>query len=177
MTAYLATLLPVGFSFAPRGWSLCQGQLLAISQNQALFSLLGVNFGGNGTSNFALPDLRGRAPVGYGNGAGLPGVVIGQSAGSQTVTLLQSNIPQHNHMVAVGAAGSTSAAQNGFFSNRTDANSNPLTSYTSDSTQATQTLNPVALSMAGSGIPVPIMPPYTAINYIICLSGIFPTRN
>ncbi|HTI69186.1 MAG TPA: tail fiber protein [Candidatus Limnocylindria bacterium] len=177
MTAYLGLVLPVAFGFAPKGWNLCQGQLLSISQNQALFSLLGTFYGGNGTTTFALPELRGRAAVGYGSGAGLPPVEIGQSAGSSTVTLLPSNLPPHNHMIKCGAAGTTAVGVGGFLANSTDPNGGTLKSDISDPAQATAILNPAALAVAGASVPLNLMPPYLAINYVICMSGIFPSRN
>ena len=93
----------VGFNFAPQGWAFCNGQLLSISQNTALFSLLGTTYGGNGTTNFALPDLRGRAAVDFGQGPGLSNYDLGQSTGSETVTLTVGQIPAHSHLVAANA--------------------------------------------------------------------------
>src|ERR687884_310806 len=87
-------------NFAPRGWALCQGQLLPIAQNTALFSILGTTYGGNGQTTFALPDLRGRAPIGTGQGPGLPSYTLGEAAGSPSITLLSTQMPMHNHLVA-----------------------------------------------------------------------------
>src|ERR1700720_1939645 len=94
---FLGEIRMVGFNFAPSGWAFCNGQILPISQNTALFSLLGTYYGGNGTSNFALPDLRGRTPINQGQGPGLSGYAIGQVSGVESVTLIGSEIPAHNH--------------------------------------------------------------------------------
>ena len=177
MTAYLAMILPVSFNFAPRGWNICAGQILSITQNQALFALLGTFFGGNGTTTFGLPDLRGRAPIGYGSGANLPPCEMGQQAGSPTLTLLPSNLPAHNHLVRCGATATVSDAPGGFLANAANPAGGTVTMEISDATQATNTLNPAAIGLAGSSTPVNLMPPYLAINYIICMSGIFPSRN
>src|SRR3954454_11555510 len=96
-----------GCTFAPLNWAFCEGQLLPISQNTALFSLLGTNYGGNGTTNFALPDLRGRVPIHWGNGAGLAPIVIGETAGETSVTLLSSDVPPHNHTMTALAHNAT----------------------------------------------------------------------
>src|SRR5690606_5156315 len=94
---FLGEIRMVGFNFAPRGWAFCQGQLLSIAQNSALFSLLGTMYGGNGTTTFALPDLRGRSPVGMGNGPGLTPITQGELAGTENVTLLSTQMPMHTH--------------------------------------------------------------------------------
>src|ERR1700692_4836939 len=102
-TPFLSEINIVSFNFPPKGWAFCNGQLMAINQNQALFSLLGTTYGGNGTSNFALPNLQGMAPMHWGNGAGLSQVFIGESGGSQTVTLLNNEIPVHVHTFNCGS--------------------------------------------------------------------------
>ena len=101
---YLGAIFIFAGNFAPRGFALCQGQLLSISQNTALFSILGTTYGGNGTSNFALPDLQGRAPIGQGNGAGLSPITLGEFSGVNATSILISNLPQHNHLVNVSTA-------------------------------------------------------------------------
>src|SRR5579872_6318106 len=102
---YLGAIFLFAGNFAPRGYLLCQGQILSISQNAALFSILGTTYGGNGTTTFALPDLRGRAPIGEGNGPGLNPVSLGQASGSNSVSILSNNMPIHNHLIGVSTAG------------------------------------------------------------------------
>src|SRR5213080_463015 len=104
---FLAELMIVSFNFAPQGWTLCNGQLLPINQNQALFSLLGTTYGGNGQTTFALPDLRGRVPVHMGQGPGLSSYVEGQVGGTENVTLLANQLPPHGHTVAGASAATT----------------------------------------------------------------------
>lgn len=101
MEGYIAQIILFAGTFAPRGWAFCQGQILSISQNTALFSLLGTTYGGNGQTTFALPDLRGRAPIGTGQGPGLSSISLGQMAGTENVTLLITQLPAHTHTVTV----------------------------------------------------------------------------
>ena len=110
---FLGQIMLVGFNFAPVGWALCNGQILSITQNTALFSLLGTTYGGNGTTTFALPDLRGRAAVGFGQGPGLSNYDLGQSTGTETVTLTVGQMPAHNHMVAANAANGNVSSPSG----------------------------------------------------------------
>jgi len=164
-------------NFAPRGYQLCQGQLLSISQNTALFSILGTTYGGNGTTNFALPDLRGRAPIGEGTGPGISPVSLGQSAGNQNVTILTSNMPSHNHLVNVSTTlAALGPAQNNFLAPPVDSTPAAGTGYNAAAT-AGATLAPTAVGMAGQGLPVSVQNPYLGINYIIAVQGIFPSRN
>ena len=160
-------------NFAPRGYALCAGQILSISQNTALFSLLGTSFGGNGQTTFALPDLRGRAPVGVGNGPGLPQYVLGEQTGSPSVTLTVTQMPAHTHLVSASESSDTTDPNNSFLAN--DSRGTPANVYatTSDGTL----LNPQAVSIAGGSQPVSIQNPVLAINYIIATQGIFPSRN
>lgn len=166
-------------TFAPRFWAYCNGQLLAISTNQALFSILGTTYGGNGTINFALPNMQSRVAVGTGSGPGLSTYQLGQLTGVENNTITAANIPSHTHVIA-GAAKmlTTTAAANAvapagnYFAN--DATPKYKNSGAGD------TMRPatVALSLGSSGgTPVSNMMPYTAISYIICLQGIFPSRN
>jgi microcystin-dependent protein len=161
-------------NFAPKGWALCNGQLLPITQNTALFSLLGVTYGGDGKTNFALPNLMGRAPMQPGTGPGLTPHVLGETSGSQTVTLLTTEMPAHNHVpLGNGTAGS------GVSSIATDTvwgsggrSGTPV--YTDDPSRVT--MSPVALGGAGGSSPHNNMQPYLGLNYIIALQGIFPQR-
>lgn len=158
-----------GFPFAPKGWALCQGQLLPINQNQALFALLGTTYGGNGQTTFALPDFRGRAPVHVGQGAGLPNYTLGQLGGEENHTLLTTEIPSHGHT----AAGSTATADT----------STPVSSYWAAGNQIyASTSNGAfmrtdALGTTGSNQPHNNMQPYLALNFSIALVGVFPSRN
>ena len=164
-------------NFAPRGYQLCQGQLLPISQNAALFSILGTTYGGNGTSTFALPDLRCRAAVGQGQGPGLSTVVLGEMAGVQSVTVLNANMPNHNHLINVSSsAGGQPNAPGNFLAGTVDSTGNPYTTYNT-TPDGGKTLNTGAVSLSGGSQPLEIQNPYLGLNYIIAMVGIFPSRN
>ncbi|MBL1378087.1 phage tail protein [Zobellella iuensis] len=178
MDPFIGEIKLVGFNFEPRGWAFCDGRLLPIAQNEALFSLLGTIYGGDGRSTFALPDLRGRSPVGMGTGTGLNPVNLGQKSGQETVTLTNAQMPAHSHTISV--AGSVSEPVNA----PTPAN-NVLGASGGGQGSATiwsnSLSNPVAMSpeqvgTAGSSQPVNIRNPYLGSNYIIALQGIYPTR-
>jgi len=161
---FLGQIMPVAFNFAPRGFAFCNGQLLPIAQNQALFSLLGTYYGGNGTTNFQLPDLRSRTPLGSNNGQD-----IGQTGGVENVTLLTSNLPQHNHTFnANTAAGTARIPTNGVFSG-----SGALKMYGS-SGGAQIPIN--VLDNAGQTLPHSNLQPYLVLNFCIALNGVFPSR-
>ncbi|MBL0013337.1 MAG: phage tail protein [Flavobacterium sp.] len=166
---YIGQIKAVAFPFAPRGWAQCNGQLLPINQNQALFSLLGTQYGGNGTTNFALPDLRGRAIVHSGQGNGTLNVAQGEQAGTENTSLLISNMPAHYHtIVASSLAGDTSVPTNSF----------PANSGALDKEYASQSNSTMAASgSTGGNQPVNNMKPYSAVYYVIALQGIFPSRN
>jgi microcystin-dependent protein len=158
------------YNFAPRGWAFCQGQILSIAQNTALFSLLGTTYGGNGQTTFALPDLRGRVPVSSGQGPGLSFYTLGEEAGVESVTLSQQQMPQHNHQVQVNNAGSATGRPSGAYPGQTSGNA-----Y-APSTDGT-TFAPQAISNSGGSQPHENRQPYLALNYCIALEGIFPSRN
>ena len=163
-------------NFAPRNWALCQGQLMSIAQNTALFALIGTFYGGNGQTTFALPDLRGRVPVGVGQGPGLSLKDQGQIGGVESVTLLTSQMPAHNHNVNVNAgAGTSGVPTNNYIAGAVDATANAIPSFAAAPTA--NTLNPNSLSPVGQSQPHENMPPFLVLNYIICLFGIFPSRN
>jgi microcystin-dependent protein len=171
---FLGEIRAVGFNFAPQGWALCNGQLLPISQNTALFSLLGVNFGGDGRSTFGLPNLQGNAPMDQGNGAGLSQRTMGETEGSTAVTLLTSEMPSHNHIAANAAASTSEApATNVVFGGggrgKPEAFGTPSASVAPMSAQA--------LAVTGGSQPHNNMPPYVTLNFIIALQGIFPARS
>ena len=159
--------------FAPVGWALCNGQLLAISQSSALFSLLGVAYGGNGTSNFGLPNLQAAIPIGQGNGPGLTPRVRGESGGEKTVTLITSEMPQHNHMIQGSTEdGKLKVPATTLFLGRSASGN----LYQSTTTGALVQLDPRDLTNTGGGLAHQNMQPYLTLCYIIALQGIFPQR-
>lgn len=155
----------VSFNFPPKGWAFCNGQLLPINQNQALFSILGTTYGGNGQTNFALPNLQGRVPFHFGGG-----FVLGQAAGEAAHTLIQNEIPAHFHALQA----STSAATSNLPSGNTLAT--PATPLYGPATSPT-TLTPTTLASAGGSQPHNNLQPYLVLNFVIALVGIFPSRN
>ncbi len=170
---YLGAIFMFAGNFAPKGYLLCAGQLLSIQQNQALFSLLGTFYGGNGVETFALPDLRGRVPTGVGQGPGLNPVVIGQSFGTQTVTLNSSHLPTHTHSLRCNISGASSPDPTGHFPG--NAGLAPADAYYSGS--AGNTMSGAMLLSSGGGTPLNVQNPLVGINYIICTAGVFPSRN
>jgi microcystin-dependent protein len=160
-------------NFAPVGWAMCNGQILPISQNTALFSLLGTFYGGNGTATFALPDLRGRVAIHLGQGPGLSPYNQGQIGGVENVTLLSSQMPVHNHLVnAVGSGGNQPSP-----SGNLPAIESTGTSLDYSNAAATGQMSPGMIANAGGGQPFPVIQPYLCINFIIALQGIYPSRN
>ncbi|HZT30483.1 MAG TPA: tail fiber protein [Bryobacteraceae bacterium] len=161
-----------GGNFAPTGWALCNGQLLPISQNTALFSILGTTFGGDGISTFALPDLRGRVTVHQGQGPGLSPYTIGQSAGTENVTLLSSQMPAHNHVINATESATTSDPAGAVPANEA-ANRTMIYGATPDGT----VMNAAMCGNAGGSQPHSNIQPYLCVTFIIALQGIFPSRN
>lgn len=159
-------------NFAPRGWAMCNGQLLQISQNSALFSILGTTYGGDGRTTFALPDLRGRVAVHAGSGTGLIRKQLGQSAGEETVNITIKNLPSHSHTVKAVAEVGDEGLPNG---NLLASNSSANKSYSTLSANAT--MNKEMVENTGGNLPVNNMQPYLTVNYIICIEGIYPSRN
>jgi len=168
---FIGEIMIFAGNFAPRGWAFCEGQLLPIAQNTALFSLLGTTYGGNGQTTFALPDLRGRAPIHPGQGPGLPNYVLGEVAGEPTHTLIATEMPMHTHAARADSANGTSDTPTGLVPSRNPAG---IPAYGSGTAA---TLAPTAIDIAGGSQPHNNMPPYLAINYCICLEGIFPSRS
>ena len=157
-------------NFAPTGWALCNGQLLPISQNTALFSLLGTFYGGDGKTTFALPDLQGSAPMHQGQGPGLSQRFIGEQAGEQAVTLIQSEMPAHSH-----ALNGTNQLQNlPDPANHTLARAN-ANAYVQNPTGFAQ-MNGLAIGITGDNLPHNNMPPFLTLTFIIALQGVFPPR-
>lgn len=167
---FVAEIRIFGFNFAPKGWAFCQGQILPLSQNTALFSLLGTTYGGNGKSNFALPNLQGSAPMFWGQGPGLSLHDIGETSGSENITLLQSEMPIHSHQVSVVADLSNSGGIPGSQSYLAIAN---IPTYNS---VANTSMSPNELSITGGSLPHNNMQPYLTLNFCIALQGVFPPR-
>lgn len=168
---WISEIAIVPFNFAPVGWALCDGSLLAIATNTALFSLLGTTYGGNGTTNFALPDLRGRVPLMMGQGPGLSVYTIGQIGGAEVITLTAAQMPQHNHVMGVvGANGNTNSPVNAVPA--VQASGVP----TYSSATVTGGMSATALSYAGSSQPHENHQPFLTLNFIIAMQGIFPSR-
>ena len=175
--AYLGAIFLFAGNFNPRGFMLCQGQLLSIAQNTALFSILGTTYGGNGQTTFALPDLRGRVPVGQGAGPGLTPVQLGEVQGQQNVTILTSNMPAHNHLVNTSSQPAAAAAPgNSYLANSGNAQSGGVPVYISN-VAPDSTLNPQSVSVVGNSVPINVLNPSVGLNYIIAVQGIFPSRN
>jgi len=160
-------------NFAPTGWALCNGQLLPISQNTALFSLVGTTYGGDGKSTFGLPNLQGSAPMFWGQGPGLTNRDIGESSGVQSVTLLSSEMPAHNHalMASTGPASSRAPADAALARSR---NGN---AYQTTADQNVASMAAQAVSPAGGSLPHNNMQPYLVLTFIIALQGIYPPRS
>jgi len=184
MNPLLATITLFGGNFAPTGYAMCQGQTIAISQNTALFSLLGTTYGGNGTSTFQLPDLQGRVPIGAGNGAGLTPVSLGQVGGSESITLSVNNLPAHSHNLNVNTGlGNTAAPGTTTYlasSPQTGSgpNSSSLDLYTTNAPNTNLSQAGIGtIGNTGAASPFDNHQPYLAITYIIALQGVFPSRN
>jgi microcystin-dependent protein len=173
---FLGEIRAFGFNFAPYGWAMCNGQILSISQNTALFSLIGTYYGGNGTSNFALPNLQGSVAIGQGQGAGLSAYAVGDTGGLDAVTLLESTIPSHSHLpVAVASQGTSAVPTSNLWAESWVARSG-LESY-SDVTTAPVSLSDQALGFSGGTQPHENRPPLLVVNFCIAMQGIFPSRN
>ncbi|MBL4663257.1 MAG: phage tail protein [Flavobacteriaceae bacterium] len=184
MEGVLAVIWMFGGNFAPRNWAFCNGQLLAISQNSALFSLLGTTYGGDGRTTFGLPEMRGRVPMHSGSGPGLTPRTIGQRSGQEQVTLNQTQIPSHTHpattttqtQVAVAAGNGGEGIANGqFLANHPGA-------YSEDSTTGamlagTTSASTTTVLNAGGSLAHNNLQPFMVVNFVICLSGIYPSRN
>jgi microcystin-dependent protein len=172
---FVAEIRIFGFNFAPTGWAQCNGQILPISQNTALFSLLGTMYGGNGQSTFALPNLEGSVPMFWGQGAGLSLYDEGQQGGSEVVTLLVSEMPIHNHNIAthnLDAGGLQNPAPDDMLAKSSQGNA-----YQTNVTQNLTQMAFQALSPAGGNLPHNNLQPYLVLNFCIALQGVFPPRS
>ncbi|MEP6674460.1 MAG: tail fiber protein [Ferruginibacter sp.] len=174
--SYLAEIRIFGCNFAPHGWATCNGQLLAISQNTALFSLLGTNYGGNGTSTFGLPNFQGSAVMHAGQGPGLSPRSIGETGGSGSVTLLSNNLPVHNHTaVGNGGDGTLSSPVNNVWAG--PGADRGLVLYNAATTGTTVTMSPTALALTGGNSPHNNYMPFVGLLFCIAMQGIYPARN
>jgi microcystin-dependent protein len=168
-------------NFTPRNWGFCNGQTINIASNTALFSILGTTYGGNGTTTFALPDLKGRTVVGVGQGPGLSDYDLGQVGGSESVTLTVSQMPAHTHnlqysSVLPAGLGATTEAASG--SNTFATQAEGLAAYSSPANTALKPYSGiVTMQNSGIGFPISTMDPFLALNYVICMFGVFPSRN
>jgi microcystin-dependent protein len=184
---FIGEIRQVGFSFAPRGWAFCDGQLLPIAQYSALFSLLGTEYGGDGRTTFALPDLRGRSPVGIHQGPGLSAIRIGEKGGTESVTLTSPQMPSHTHSAKATVAIPANSTS-------TDTNPAPATNsvlgpasnsgragalYSNEAANTTLAPfdNPVTVDSTGGGQPVQTRNPFLGMNFVIALEGLYPSRS
>ena len=167
-------------NFAPKSWAFCQGQIINIASNTALFSILGTTYGGNGTTTFGLPDLRGRSVVSVGQGPGLSPYSLGQVSGSPTETLTSANLAVHVHPVAITAippsatTGDNPSPASAIYA--PDPNGNPYYTYDNSAHMAPYNLN-LTMTQSGGNQPFSIQHPYLGMNYVICTQGIYPARN
>jgi microcystin-dependent protein len=180
MEGTLAEIRMFGGNFAPRGWMLCQGQLLSIAQWTAVFALVGTTYGGNGQTTFGIPDFRGRCALGTGQGPGQPSVDLGEQAGVPSTTLLLNNLPFHNHTLT----GSVTQQANTGVGGQTDdpggrrlMGSNNFTGAQTDLVSMAPVLSTLQVGFNGSSQPISNRPPYLGIEFIFCVEGIFPSRN
>ncbi|WP_263408588.1 phage tail protein [Terriglobus tenax] len=175
---YLGEIRIFGGNFAPSGWALCNGQLISISQNSALFAILGTTYGGDGVQTFALPNLQGRLPLHWGTSTTGSNYVLGEVSGSEKVTLLANNLPMHTHAISIpvnSGPADLSDPTGAIESTPNDpASGNPISSYTKNA--ATGAALPFQSGIAGSSIPISVMQPFLCVTFIIALVGIFPSR-
>ena len=178
--AFLGQISMFGGNFAPRGWAFCNGQPMSIAQNDALFTLIGTTYGGDGVTTFNLPNLESRLPVHFGQGTGLSSYAVGQSSGTPQVTLNVNQMPAHNHFLNAGTSAATSIAVGStVIPGNANGDSSPLFYWTPQSGQQieTFTMAPQACSQAGGSQPHSNLMPSLCITFIIALQGIFPSRN
>lgn len=170
---YVAEIRMFSGNFPPKGWAFCNGQLMSIAQNTALFSLLGTTYGGNGTSTFALPDLQGRAPIGQGAGQGLSQRALGETGGQETVTLLSSEMPAHSHVPNCNSTGAGQAGPGANVWGKIPGKTAPQ-AYSSAAPNVAMASNAVAST--GGSSPHNNRQPFLCVTFIIALGGIFPVR-
>ncbi len=172
MTPYIGQITLVGFNFAPQGWALCNGQLLQISQNDALFALIGTTYGGDGQNTFALPNLQSRIPIHQGQGSGTSNYVLGQLSGTESVSLTVAQLPSHGHTAQCLSASSTSKSPVAAIWGRATTDTPYQSAEVGAGSMAAGAIGP-----AGGNQPHPNLMPYQALNYIIALAGVFPSQS
>jgi microcystin-dependent protein len=176
MDPFIGQIIMFGGNFAPRGWAFCDGQLLPISQHSALFSILGTTYGGDGRTTFALPDLRGRVAIHPGNGPGLSDYRLGQKGGAETRTLTTAELPSHSHSIrANNGPGNSSAASSGASIAGHGTSVPPEGNFSSQAPNVD--LSPQTAGNTGGGQPFDIRQPFLAVNFIIALEGVYPSRS
>lgn len=174
MDPFIGQIMMFAGNFAPRGWAFCDGNILAVSSNSALFSILGTTYGGDGRTTFALPDLRGRVAIHPGNGPGLDGYKLGQRGGNQSTVINQQNLPAHSHgLVGSDQPAAQPSAKGGYFPSNSGRQGAAL--YASSQGTA-QTLGESTLPV-GNNLPISNIQPFGCVNYIICLQGVYPSRS
>ena len=189
MQPHVGEIILVGFNFAPAGWAFCNGQLLAISEFETLFNLIGTTYGGDGQTTFAVPDLRGRAPIAPGQGPGLSNHTLGETGGSETVTLLEGQLPQHTHPIALNALAAAPRCRNAAGNQQTPVGNVPAieaagVTATYSNAVPDANMNAGAVTMNGAVVASPAggsqahsnLQPYLTLNYCISLFGIFPSQ-
>lgn len=180
MEGTMAVITPVAYDFTPRNWMQCNGQILAISSNSALFSLLGTTYGGNGIQTFGLPDLRGRVAVGTGTGSDGTTITLGEVAGTETASMTINNMPSHNHngnITITPRVGATAEVGNASDSYPGTAANGFANTPTPNTFLNGPTVISTTIGIAGSSSPFSILTPYITVNYVICAYGIYPSRN
>jgi microcystin-dependent protein len=174
MDQYVGQIIAVGFNFAPVGWLLCNGQLISISQYDVLYNLIGTTYGGDGQSTFAVPDLRGRSPLGQGTGSGLTTRIVGQASGSESVTLISNQIAAHSHPLLASSATGTVPKPSTTSALATQSN-NDVHIY--GAAPGNVTLAPQVIGPTGSSQPHENRQPFNTVNYIISTVGIYPSQS
>lgn len=179
MEPYVGQIMIFAGQFAPRGWALCNGQLLPIGQYEALHAIIGTTYGGDGQTTFALPDLRGRVPVHYGAGSSLKTVGIGEKGGSDSIRLTEDQLPLHNHLATITTGPDkslTDVSSGNWLAHEARFGENALPIYTSETGTSTMATGSVTVQPTGKGSPVDVRPPYLGVNFIIATTGIFPSE-
>jgi len=177
MEGTLATITMFAGNFAPKNWMFCGGQIILISQNTAVFALIGTTYGGNGTQNFALPDLRGRVPIGQGSGPGLTPIVLGEMSGAETATMTTLTMPSHTHAATVTVGASSGNATFDQATGNVPANVGPDLYAAPAAANGALAPGSMSIQPVGSNAPFSLIQPVLCMNYVFCMQGVFPARN